>query len=93
MQVKSHKVVAIAAAIALAVVGSAATSSSANAAGTSLKGVSVIVGSKDFTESIVLSKIVKQFILANGGKVVDKTNIKGSSTTRQAMVSGDINDI
>jgi len=91
MQVKSHKVVAIAAAIALAVVGSAATSSSANAAGTSLKGVSVIVGSKDFTESIVLSKIVKQFILANGGKVVDKTNIKGSSTTREAMVSGDIN--
>jgi osmoprotectant transport system substrate-binding protein len=91
MQVKSHKVVAIAAAIALAVVGSAATSTSANAAGTSLKGVSVIVGSKDFTESIVLSKIVKQFILANGGKVVDKTNIKGSSTTREAMVSGDIN--
>jgi osmoprotectant transport system substrate-binding protein len=91
MQVKSHKVVAIAAAIALAGVGSAATSSSANAAGTSLKGVSVIVGSKDFTESIVLSKIVKQFILANGGKVVDKTNIKGSSTTREAMVSGDIN--
>jgi osmoprotectant transport system substrate-binding protein len=91
MQVKSHKVVAIAAAIALAVVGSAATTSAANAAGSSLKGVSVIVGSKDFTESIVLSKIVKQFILANGGKVVDKTNIKGSSTTREAMVSGDIN--
>ena len=91
MQVKSHKVVAIAAAIALAVVGSAATTTSANAAGTSLKGVSVIVGSKDFTESIVLSKIVKQFILANGGKVVDKTNIKGSSTTREAMISGDIN--
>ena len=91
MQVRSHKVVAIAAAIALAVVGSAATTTSANAAGTSLKGVSVIVGSKDFTESIVLSKIVKQFILANGGKVVDKTNIKGSSTTREAMISGDIN--
>ena len=91
MQVKSHKLVAIAAAIALAVVGSAATTTSANAAGTSLKGVSVIVGSKDFTESIVLSKIVKQFILANGGKVVDKTNIKGSSTTREAMLSGDIN--
>jgi len=91
MQVKSHKVVAIAAAIALAVVGSAATTSAANAAGTSLKGVNVIVGSKDFTESIVLSKIVKQFIIANGGKVTDKTNIKGSSTTREAMVSGDIN--
>jgi osmoprotectant transport system substrate-binding protein len=91
MQVKSHKVVAIAAAIALAVVGTVATSTSANAAGNSLKGVKVIVGSKDFTESIVLSKIVKQFIIANGGTVVDKTNIKGSSTTREAMVSGDIN--
>jgi osmoprotectant transport system substrate-binding protein len=91
MQVKSHKVVAIAAAIALAVVGTVATSTSANAAGKSLKGVKVIVGSKDFTESIVLSKIVKQFIIANGGTVVDKTNIKGSSTTREAMVSGDIN--
>ena len=90
MQVKSHKVVAIAAAIALAVVGTAATSTSANAAGKSLKGVKVVVGSKDFTESIVLSKIVKQMILANGGTVVDKTNIKGSATTREAMLSGDI---
>jgi osmoprotectant transport system substrate-binding protein len=90
MQVKSHKVVAIAAAIALAIVGTAATSTSANAAGKSLKGVKVVVGSKDFTESIVLSKIVKQLILANGGSVVDKTNIKGSATTREAMLSGDI---
>ncbi len=90
MQVKSHKVVAIAAAIALAIVGTAATSTSANAAGKSLKGVKVVVGSKDFTESIVLSKIVKQLILANGGTVVDKTNIKGSATTREAMLSGDI---
>ena len=91
MQVKSHKVVAIAAAIALAIVGTAATSTSANAAGKSLKGVKVVVGSKDFTESIVLSKIVKQLIIAHGGTVVDKTNIKGSSTTREAMLSGDIN--
>ena len=90
MQVKSHKVVAIAAAIALAIVGTAATSTSANAAGKSLKGVKVVVGSKDFTESIVLSKIVKQMIIANGGTVVDKTNIKGSATTREAMLSGDI---
>jgi len=91
MQVRSHKVVAIAAAIALAVVGSVATTSSAQAASNTLKGVKVVVGSKDFTESIVLSKIVKQLIIAHGGTVVDKTNIKGSSTTREAMLSGDIN--
>jgi osmoprotectant transport system substrate-binding protein len=90
MQIKRYKVVAAAAAIAIAVVGGAATSTSANAAGKSLAGVKVTVGSKDFTESIVLSKIVKQFILANGGKVVDKTNIKGSVTTREAMLKGDI---
>ncbi len=91
MQVKSHKVVAIATAVAIAVVGSIATSTTANAADTSLKGVNVIVGSKDFTESIVLSKIVKQLIIAKGGKVTDKTNIKGSVTTREAMLAGDIN--
>jgi osmoprotectant transport system substrate-binding protein len=91
MQVKRHKVVAVAAAVAMAVVGTMATASTANAAGTSLKGVNVIVGSKDFTESIVLSKIVKHVILMNGGKVTDKTNIKGSVTTREAMLAGDIN--
>lgn len=90
MQVKSNKVVAVAAAVAMVVTGSLATSTSANAAGKSLKGVNVIVGSKDFTESIVLSKIVKQVILLNGGKVTDKTNIKGSVTTREAMLAGDI---
>ena len=91
MQVKSRKLAAVAAALSLAVVATGATASQANAAGKSLAGVNVIVGSKDFTESIVLSKIVKQFILANGGKVTDKTNIKGSQTTREALLKGAIN--
>ena len=92
MQAKRIKVAAVAAALGLALVTTGAMAPAANAASkTSLKGVSVIVGSKDFTESIVLSKIVKQFILANGGKVTDKTNIKGSATTREAMVKGSIN--
>ena len=91
MQVKRYKVVAVAAAAAVALAGTLIGAAPANAAGSSLKGVNVVVGSKDFTESIVLSKIVKQFILANGGKVTDKTNIKGSVTTREAMIAGDIN--
>lgn len=91
MQVKRYKVVAVAAAAAVALAGTLIGAAPANAAGSSLKGVNVVVGSKDFTESIVLSKIVKQFILANGGKVTDKTNIKGSVTTREAMLAGDIN--
>ena len=90
MQVNRYRAVAIATAVALAVVGTAATSTSANAAGKSLAGVKITVGSKDFTESIVLSKLVKQLVLANGGKVTDKTNIKGSVTTRVAMLKHSI---
>lgn len=82
-------VAATAAAFGLAL-GTTGSASAAPAAGKSLNGVTITVGSKDFTESIVLSKIVKHLVLANGGKVVDKTNIKGSVTTREAMLKGSI---
>ncbi len=92
MQVKRIKAVALATAAVVAAMTAVTAVSPANAAGskTSLAGVNVVIGSKDFTESIVLSKIVKQYILAHGGKVTDKTNIKGSVTTRDAMTKGQI---
>lgn len=55
-----------------------------------LAGQSFIVGSKDFTESILLGQITMQVLKANGATVVDKTNIKGSVTTRDALLSGAI---
>lgn len=58
--------------------------------GSELSGATFTVGSKDFTESIVLGQITMQVLKAHGATVVDKTNIKGSVTTRQAMSSGDI---
>lgn len=94
MQFKRVKVALVAAAVAFGLAAaSTATASAAAPANVkkgSLKGVSITVGSKDFTESIVLSKIVKHIVLHGGGKVVDKTNIKGSVTTREAMLKGNI---
>jgi osmoprotectant transport system substrate-binding protein len=92
MQLKRVKLVVTASAVvfglALGATGSATAAPAATK--TLLKGVKITVASKDFTESIVLSKIVKQLILANGGQVVDKTNIKGSVTTREAMLKGSV---
>jgi osmoprotectant transport system substrate-binding protein len=55
-----------------------------------LAGASFTVGSKDFTESILLGQITMQMLKANGANVVDKTNIKGSVTTREALTSSQI---
>jgi osmoprotectant transport system substrate-binding protein len=55
-----------------------------------LAGATFIVGSKDFTESILLGQITMQLLKANGATVTDKTNIKGSVTTRDALTSSQI---
>jgi osmoprotectant transport system substrate-binding protein len=56
----------------------------------SLKGVTVAVGSKDFTEQIILGKIAVLALTAAGADVVDKTNIKGSVNSRRAQERGDV---
>jgi osmoprotectant transport system substrate-binding protein len=48
------------------------------------------VGSKDFTESILLGKMLKYVLENSGAAVKDKTNIKGSANARNAMLSGEI---
>ncbi|MGN6599930.1 MAG: glycine betaine ABC transporter substrate-binding protein [Actinomycetes bacterium] len=68
--------------------GSAAASGGSSDA--SLKGAKFTVGSKDFTESILLSKMVEDLLKQAGADVEDKTNIKGSVNTRDAMLSGNI---
>lgn len=67
--------------------GGSAASGGATA---TLKGAKFTVGSKDFTESILLSKMVEDLLKQAGADVVDKTNIKGSVNTRDAMLSGNI---
>ena len=51
--------------------------------------VVVKVGSKDFTEQLILGQIAIQALEAKGIKTEDKTNVAGSDTCRTALDTGD----
>ena len=55
-----------------------------------LKGVDVVVGSKDFDEQLVLGQLTILALAAAGANTTDKTNIQGSTATREALLGGDI---
>ncbi|MCZ4519199.1 glycine betaine ABC transporter substrate-binding protein [Rhodococcus ruber] len=55
-----------------------------------LEGAKLIVGSKEFTEQIILGYILEFALVAAGADVRDLTNISGSNSTRQAMISGQV---
>ena len=51
---------------------------------------SYTVGSKDFTEQLVLGQIAVQALEATGANVTDQTNLAGTDAVRSALVNGDI---
>jgi osmoprotectant transport system substrate-binding protein len=53
-------------------------------------GDEIVVGSKNFTEQLVLGKIAVIALQTAGFDVVDRTNIPGSVPARQGMVNGEI---
>jgi osmoprotectant transport system substrate-binding protein len=55
-----------------------------------LAGASFDIGSKEFTESIVLGQITVQALEAAGAQANAKTGISGSATVREALVSEEI---
>jgi osmoprotectant transport system substrate-binding protein len=55
-----------------------------------LEGAELTVGSKDFTEQLVLGKITVLALKAAGADVTDSTNIQGSVNTRKSLTSGEI---
>jgi osmoprotectant transport system substrate-binding protein len=55
-----------------------------------LDGASIAVGSKNFTENILLGKIALILLQADGAEVEDLTNIPGSASARQAHLEGEI---
>jgi len=50
----------------------------------------ITVGSKQFTEQIVLGKIIVEALKANGYDVVDRTNLGGTAANRDALEAGEI---
>src|SRR5262245_6974846 len=55
-----------------------------------LDGVQVSVGSKNFTEQLILGKMAAVIFQVMGADVEDKTNLAGSVATRQAKLCRDI---
>ncbi|MGM0386842.1 MAG: glycine betaine ABC transporter substrate-binding protein [Actinomycetota bacterium] len=58
--------------------------------GSELEGVSVAVGSKNFTENILLGQMLLQALEAEGADVTDETNLGGTSVNRASLLAGDI---
>jgi osmoprotectant transport system substrate-binding protein len=55
-----------------------------------LAGVEITVGSKDFTEQIILGYIAELALEAAGADAVDLTNISGSNSSRYALLDGQV---
>jgi osmoprotectant transport system substrate-binding protein len=55
-----------------------------------LEGVEVTVGSKNFTEQLILGKMAEVIFEVLGAEVEDKTNLAGSVAVRQAQLSGEV---
>ncbi len=54
------------------------------------KGATFTVGSKKFTEQLILGQIAKIALQATGAKVNDQTDLGGTAVNRQALLSGKI---
>jgi osmoprotectant transport system substrate-binding protein len=55
-----------------------------------LAGTDIAVGSKEFTEQLILGQIAVQALEAAGAKVEDRTNLVGTPVVRGALTSGEI---
>ncbi|WP_028281166.1 glycine betaine ABC transporter substrate-binding protein [Arthrobacter sp. H5] len=55
-----------------------------------LAGAELVVGSKEFTESILLAQITAAALENAGATVEDKTGISGSATVREALETGEV---
>ncbi len=54
------------------------------------KGARFTIGSKEFTEQLVLGQIAVEALKAGGALVTDKTGLAGSEAARKALTDGDI---
>ncbi len=69
---------------------SSAAATDSAVAGIDLSGVELTVGSKEFTEQLVLGQITIQVLEDAGATVNDETGLVGSTVVREALTAGDI---
>lgn len=89
---KSVKIAAMSAGMAMTMGLAACGGDDSGGGGSSdrLDGVSVSVGSKDFTENILLGEMYAQALENEGASVDKQINLGGTSVNRDALTSGDI---
>ena len=92
---KLMKVTGLLAVLALIAVGCGAAGGSGSSGGgtlskVDLSGANFTVGSKDFTEQLILGQITVQALEATGANVKDQTNLAGTDAARAALVNGNI---
>lgn len=91
---KAPRAVATVGAVSLLLAGcggdDGGSSGGSSGGGGELDGASLSVGSKEFTESIVLAQITLQALENAGADVEDRTGISGSATVREALEAGEI---
>ncbi|MGI8816901.1 MAG: glycine betaine ABC transporter substrate-binding protein [Pseudonocardia sp.] len=95
MDSRVTRLLAVLAVIALAVTGcggggGGAATPAGPLAGVKLDGATFRVGSKEFTEQLVLGQIAIQALKATGAKVEDKTSIQGTTNVRTGLTTGEI---
>lgn len=77
--------------LTLAVLAAGCGSDDSDGSGaTAFEGISIVVGSKNFTEQYVLSEILLQALAARGADVTDMSDTGDTPTTRAALLSGEI---
>ncbi len=89
----AKKLTAVSAGVALSLTMAACGDdggSGGDAGGDALDGVSIAVGSKDFTENILLGEMFAQAVANEGASVDNNINLGGTSVNRDALTSGEI---
>jgi osmoprotectant transport system substrate-binding protein len=87
MSVNSLKLLGLIAVLALVAVGCGGGGTSGNV---DLSDANITVGSKEFTEQLVLGQIAIQVLENAGATVEDQTRLAGSVAARKALTSGQI---
>lgn len=70
--------------------GAGGGSGGGSASEVDLSDASFAIGSKDFTEQLILGYITLQALEATGASVEDQVGLAGTDATRQALINGDI---
>ena len=90
VHVRLARLLGLVAVLALITAGCGGGGGGGAAGGAELSGAEFTVGSKEFTEQLILGQITLQALEAAGATVNDQTGLAGSVAARKALESGEI---